>query len=74
MASKPTHEWLEDADPEDIEELRDPDDRLNRTSLSEAEAEAVQLLHEDGWTVGELEMTFMARNEAIYRAINTGKP
>ena len=41
----------------------------DRKALSELEERSVALLYEDGWSVGELKMTFMADAETIRRSI-----
>ena len=38
-------------------------------SLTDVERECVAMLYDDGWTVGELEMTFMAGENTVRDAI-----
>ena len=48
----------------------------NHQALTECEQKCVALLYDDGWSVGELVMTFQAGENAIRRAIdqNGGQP
>jgi hypothetical protein len=46
----------------------------HKSSLTRTEAEAVQMLYEDGWTAAELRLAFNAAEDAVYRAIRTGEP
>lgn len=67
-------EWT-DLDPSDLPKRWDDDPRSfgDREqvprALSEAEARAASILLDDGWTYGELSMTFQAGEMAVRRAI-----
>lgn len=52
------------------DELLHVDAAKNRYALSPVERAAVGMLRADGWSVGELAMTFQVGESAICRSIN----